>query len=116
MANGHLLAAPDRIVTDFESILKPHGISCELEYEKEYIHDRYVIDLTALKCEIGNTHVDVGIEKRRGRNVADIVLIPERRSMFRRDLDSEALAEQIVKILCEHGATDEPHARCEDLG
>jgi hypothetical protein len=115
MANGHLLAAPDRIVTDLVSILEPHGISCELEYEKECTHDPYVIDLTALRCASGNTHVDVGIEKRRGRNGADIVLIPERRSMFRRDLDSEALAEQIVKILCDHGATNEPHARCEDL-
>ena len=103
-------------MTDLVSILEPHGISCELvEYEKECTHDRYVIDLTALRCASRNTHVDVGIEKRRGRNGADIVLIPEVRSMFRRDLDSEALAEQIVKILCDHGATNEPHARCEDL-
>jgi len=115
MANGHLLAVPDRIVTNFESILKQHGIACELCYEKECDHDRYVIDLTALVCTNENTRIDVGIEKRRGRNGADIVLLPERRSFFRRDLDSEALAERVVEILCRNGASDQPHARCEDL-
>ena len=116
MENNHLLAAPDSVVTKLDCILKPYGISCELQYEKEFDHDRYVVDLTSLVCSTEATHVDVGIEKRRGRKGADIILVPERHSIFRRNLDSEALAERIATILCEHGASEEPDARCEDLG
>lgn len=115
MANGHLLAAPDRIATNLESILEQHGISCEREYVKECDHQRYIIDLTSLICRNGDTQIGMGIEKRRGHRGVDIVLIPETRSFFRRDVDSEALAEKIVRILCENGATDRPHARSEDL-
>lgn len=115
MANGHLLAAPDRVVAEIESTLRQNGISCDLEYEKECDHERYVIDLTSFVCSNETTKLGVGIEKRRGRRGANIILVPERHSVFRRDRDSEQLAEAIVKILCEHGATDEPHVRCEDL-
>ena len=115
MANGRLLAAPDRVVADIEAPLASEGISYELEYEKECDHGRYTIDLTAFVCSTELTQVSGGVEKRRGRNGADIVLIPETRSFFRRDQDSERLADKIVTILCSHGATDEPHARCEDL-
>lgn len=115
MANGYLLAAPDRIVSNLESILEQHGISCEREYVKECDHQRYVIELTSLICRNGKTQVGVGIEKRRGHRGVDIVLIPEACTFFRRDLDSESLAEQIAKILCENGASDRPHARSEDL-
>ena len=115
MANGHLLAAPDRIVTNLEPILKSHGISCEHEYVKECDHQTYIIDLTSLICRNGKTQIGMGIEKRRGNRGVDIVLIPESRTFFRRDLESEALAEKIVEILCENGATDRPHARSEDI-
>ena len=115
MANGHLLAAPDRIVMNLEPILVGHGISFEVEYMKESEHGRHVIDLTSAICRNGNTQVGMGIEKRRGRNGVDIVLAPECRSFFRRNLDSEKLAEKIAAILCQHGASEQPHARCEDL-
>lgn len=115
MVAGHLLAAPDRIVTSLESILEEHGIMCEVEYTKECDHSRHVIDLTSLICRHGKTRVGVGIEKRRGRNGVDIILAPECRSLFRRNLDSEKLAERIAEILCQHGASEEPHARCEDM-
>ncbi len=115
MTAGHLLAAPDRIVTNLAPILKEHGISCEVEYMKECDHARHVIDLTSLICSDEKTQIGVGIEKRRGRNGVDIVLAPECRSFFRRNLDSEKLAEKIAEILCQHGAVEQPHARCEDL-
>jgi len=115
MVAGHLLAAPDRIVTDLESILEEHGITCEVEYTKECNHSRHVIDLTSLICRHGETQVGVGIVKRRGRNGVDIVLAPECRSFFRRNLDSEKLAERIAEILCQHGADEAPHARCENI-
>jgi len=115
MVAGHLLAAPDRIVTNLESILEEHGITCEVEYTKECDHSRHVIDLTSLICRHGETQVGVGIEKRRGRNGVDIVLAPECRSFFRRNLDSEKLAERIAEILCQHGADEAPHARCENI-
>ena len=115
MANGHLLAAPDRLVTEIDCILKPHQISCELQYQKECDHGRRIVDLTVLVCASERTKVEVAIEKRRGRNGADVLVIPERRSIFRRDLESEALTERIATILCEHGASDAPDARCEDM-
>lgn len=115
MANSQLLAAPDRVVAELDFILKPHQISCELQYQKECDHGRRIVDLTVLVCENERTKVEVAIEKRRGRNGADVLVIPERRSIFRRDLASEALAEQIARILCEHGASDDPYARCEEL-
>ncbi len=37
MVAGHLLAAPDRIVTNLESILEEHGITCEVEYTRNAI-------------------------------------------------------------------------------
>ena len=82
---------------------------------KECDHRRYIVDLTSLICRDGKTQVGVGIEKRRGRRGVDILLEPEVRSFFRRDHDSEALAERIVKILCENGASDRPDARGENL-
>ena len=91
MANGHLIAAPDRIVTNLESILAQHGITCEHEYVKECNLGSGKVDLTSLIFS-------AGIEKRRGHRGVDIVLIPERRSIFRRDLESEALAEKIVAL------------------
>ena len=115
MAVGHLLAAPDRIVTNLEPILEEHGISCEVEYMKECDHVRHIIDLTSLICRNGKTQIGMGIEKRRGRNGVNIVLAPECRSFFRRNLDSEKLAEKIAEILCLHGASEQPHARCEEL-
>jgi hypothetical protein len=115
MANGQLLAAPEWGVSELDCILKPHQISCELQYQKECDHGRRIVDLTVLVCATDRTQVEVAIEKRRGRNGADVLVIPERRSIFRRDLESESLAERIVKILCEHGASDDPDARCDDL-
>ncbi|MFN7732751.1 MAG: hypothetical protein ACK5OB_12665 [Pirellula sp.] len=115
MAAGHLLAAPDRIVTNLSPILEEHEITCEVEYVKECDHDRYVIDLTSLICRSGKAQIGMGIEKRRGRKGAYIVLAPECRSFFRRDLESEKLAETIAEILCQHGASEQPDARCEEL-
>jgi hypothetical protein len=115
MTAGHLLAAPDRIVTNLSTILEEHEITCEVEYVKECDHDRYAIDLTALICKGGRTQIGMGIEKRRGQKGVDIVLAPECRSFFRRDLESEKLAEKIAEILCQHGASKQPHARCEDM-
>lgn len=115
MANGHLIAAPDRIVTNLASIFAQHGITCEHQYVKECNVGNDKVDLTSLIFRNAETKVGAGIEKRRGHRGVDIVLIPERRSIFRRDLESEALAEKIVAILCENGATDRPHARSEDL-
>ena len=64
------------------------------------------MDLTSLIFRNAETKVRGGIEKQRGHRGVDIVLTPERRSIFRRDVESEALAEKIVAILCENGATD----------
>ena len=115
MTAGHLLAAPDRIVTNLKPILEEHGISCEVEYMKECNYARHVIDLTSLVCRNEKTQVGMGIEKRRGHKGVDIVLAPDCRSFFRRNLDSEKLAEKIAEILCQNGASEQPHARCEDL-
>lgn len=115
MTAGHLLAAPDRIVTDLKPIFEEHGITCEVEYIKECNHDRYVIDLTSLICRNAKRQIGMGIEKRRGRKGVDIVLAPECRSFFRRNHESEKLAEKIAEILCQHGASEQPHARCENL-
>ena len=76
---------------------------------------RHVIDLTSLVCRNEKTQVGMGIEKRRGHKGVDIVLAPDCRSFFRRNLDSEKLAENIAEILCQNGASEQPHARCEDL-
>ena len=73
------------------------------------------IDLTSLVCRNEKTQVGMGIEKRRGHKGVDIVLAPDCRSFFRRNLDSEKLAEKIAEILCQNGASEQPHARCEDL-
>ena len=115
MTAGHLLAAPDRIVPNLGPILEENGISYEIEYVKECNHAMHVIDLTSAICRSGKTKVGMGIEKQRGGKGVDIVLAPECRSFFRRDLDSEKLAERIAAILCLHGANGQPHARCEDL-
>ena len=76
MTAGHLLAAPDRIVTNLVPILEEHAITCEVEYTKECDHDRYVIDLTSLMCKSGKAQIGMGIEKRRDRKGVDIVLAP----------------------------------------
>ena len=115
MAHGHLLAAPDRIVTNLESILEVHEIACEVESIKESAHARCVTDVTSLRCRNGKTQIGMGIIKRRGRNGVDIVLAPECRSFFRRNLDSEKLAKKIAEILCKSGASEHPNARCENL-
>ena len=115
MTAGHLLAAPDRVVTNLEHILEEHGISCEVEYMKECNYAMRVIDLTSLICRNGKTQIGMGIEKRRGGKGVDIVLAPQCRSFFRRDLDSEKLAEKIAEVLCQQGAREDPHVRCEDL-
>lgn len=115
MTAGHLLAAPDRIVTNLVPILEEHAITCEVEYTKECDHDRYVIDLTSLMCKSGKAQIGMGIEKRKDRKGVDIVLAPECRSFFRRNYESEVLAQRIAEILCQHGASEQPHARCEDL-
>lgn len=115
MVAGHLLAAPDRIPIELESLLGAQGITCEVEYTKECVHSRYIIDLTSLICRHEKTQVGLGVEKRRGRNGVDIIVSPECRSFFRRNLDSEKLAVRIVEILCQHGATKAPHARRDVL-
>ena len=115
MTAGYLLAAPDRIVPNLGPILEEQGISYEIEYMKECDHEMHVIDLTSVICRSGKTRVGMGIEKRRGGKGVDIVLAPECRSFFRRDFDSEKLAEKIAAILCRHGASNQPHARCEGL-
>lgn len=115
MTAGHLLAAPDRIVPKLEPILKEQGISYEVEYIKECDHGTRVIDLTSVICRSEKTKVGMGIEKLRGGKGVDITLAPECRSFFRRDFESEKLAEKIAAILCQHGANGQPHARCEDL-
>ena len=115
MTAGHLLAAPDRIVTNLKPILEEHGISYEVEYMKVCNYARHVIDLTSLVCRNDKTQVGMGTEKRRGHKGVDIVLAPDCRSFFRRNLDSEKLAENIAEILCQNGASEQPHARCEDL-
>ena len=115
MTAGHLLAAPDRIVPNLGSILEEHGILYEIEYTKECNHTTRVIDLTSAICRSGKTEVGMGIEKQRGGKGVDIVLAPQCRSFFRRDLDSEKLAEKIAEVLCQQGAREDPHARCDDL-
>lgn len=115
MANGHLLAAPDRIVTNLEHILEQHDFSCEHRYSKECNQYGYLVDLTVLTCKNDSSQIDIAIEKQRDRIGADIVLIPKGPSLFRRDLDSEALANRIAEILCLNGASEDPNARCEDL-
>ncbi len=115
MTVGHLLAAPDRIVPNLGAILEEHGILYEIEYNKECDHTTRVIDLTCAICRVGKTQVGMGIEKRRGGKGVDIVLAPGCRSFFRRDLDSEKLAERIAEVLCQHGAREDPCVNCEDL-
>ena len=115
MVVPHLLAAPDRIVSDLVPILKEHGITCEVEHTKKCDHSGHELELTSLFCVNGETQVYMGIEKRSGRNGVDIVLAPACRSFFHRHDDSEKLVERIAEILCRHGATEEPYARCEDL-
>lgn len=115
MTAGHLLAAPDRIVPNLGAILEEHGILYEIEYIKECDRTTRVIDLTCAICRSGKTQVGVGIEKRRGGKGVDIVLAPQCRSFFRRDRDSENLAEKIAVVLCQHGACEDPDVNCEDL-
>jgi hypothetical protein len=81
MTAGHLLAAPDRIVPNLGSILEEHGIQYEIKYTKECDRTTPVIDLTSAICRSKETKVGMGIEKRRGGKVVEIVLAPECRSM-----------------------------------
>lgn len=115
MTAGHLLAAPDRIVPYMGPILEKQGISYEIQYTKECDHAERVIDLTSVICRNAKTQVGLGIEKQRGGKGVDIVLMPGCRSFFRRDLDSEKLAERIAEVLCQHGAREDPHVNCEEL-
>ena len=115
MTAGYLLAAPDRIVPNLGLILEEHGISYEIEYMKECDHAMHVIDLASVICRSGKTKIGMGIEKQRGGKGVAIVLAPECRSFFRRDLDSEKLAERIAAILCKHGANGQPRARGDDM-
>ncbi|WP_396159771.1 hypothetical protein [Flavobacterium sp.] len=115
MTAGHLLAAPDRIVPHLGPILEEHGISYEIQYTKECDHAERIIDLTSVVCRNEKAQVGLGIEKQRGGKGVDIVLMPECRSFFRRNLDSEKLAEKIAVVLCQHGAREDPDVNCEDL-
>lgn len=115
MANGFLLAAPDRVANNLQSILQQHDISSEVVYAKDHTSRRHAFELTELICSNAATRVRLGIEKRKGRSGVDIVLQPETGRFFRKDVASELLARRIVEILCEYGATETPGARCEEL-
>ncbi len=115
MANGFLLAAPDRVANNLQSILQQHDIASEVVYVWEHTRGRYTFELTELICSNAVTQVSLGIEKRKGRAGVDIVLQPEIGRFFSREDASEALAHRILEILCENGATDNPDVCCEVL-
>ena len=116
MENSHLLAAPDSLAESIETILTANAVSFSRQPMTEHDHGRYVVELTEMVCANADAKVDLAIEKRRNRRGVDIMIIPDRRYVLWRDRKSELLAESLAQIFCQHGASDSPDVRCQDLG
>jgi hypothetical protein len=106
MASGYLLFASDSLIAELSPLLESHGILCNRTDEKTVTRGRRTLDLVTFECVLDSASVELGVEKRRGRDGADIVLIPRRRVVFLEHKPSECLAKRINAILCENGADD----------
>ena len=116
MGNIYLLATPDSLVDCIESVLASHEIQFVRNHDAAEKIGRHTVDLVEFTCRADRGTVELGIEKRRGRNGAYIILAPSLRLFFWRNHYSIALAERMAKFLCEQGADDSPETRCEDMG
>ncbi len=99
MAAGNLLGVSDSLVAELSPILESHGIFCRKTDEKTVTHGRKSVDLVSFECLVDSASVELGVEKRRGRDGVDIVLIPRRRFFFLKHDPSERLAERMFAIL-----------------
>ena len=108
MAFGYLLAAPVSLLVQISLLLQSHGISCTQTDETTVTHGRRTVDLITYECVDGSATVALGVEKRRGRDGADFVLIPNRRIFFLLQNAAEQLADRINSILLDNGADNKP--------
>lgn len=103
--NNHILDAPPRVFDDMADILDASDFSwvqtCNESTTKGVRrHDTAGYDVT-----LDSASVHLAIERRPGNPKAFVVIIPRRRSFWRRDGASEQLAERVTAaMLTEHGA------------
>ena len=97
--NNHILDAPPRLFDDMADILDASDFSWfqtsrESATKGVRRHDTAGYDVT-----LDRTTVHIAIERRLGNPKAFVVIIPRRRSFWRRDEPSEQLAERVAAML-----------------
>jgi hypothetical protein len=112
---NYMVAAADRLVAELDSLLTDARITFQREPDTTSTHDKHTFVITRYTCTQDRGEVDVGIEKRQGRNGVYIVLQPSRRTWLWKNPDSERLCDRIKNLLCENGASASPRAECEDM-
>ncbi len=112
---NYMVAAADRLVAELESLLTDARIPFQREPDTTSTHEEHTFVISSYTCTQDCGEVDVGIEKRQGRNGVYIVLQPSRRTWFRKNPDSEKLCDRLKNLLCDNGASASPKAECEDM-
>ncbi len=106
MQNALIFDAPPVLYDEIADILD----AADYTYSRTICESRTTgvrrLDIAGYDISHGNTTVHVGIEHRLGNHKLTLMIIPNRRSFWRRDRPSEQLAERIASVLKEYGAQD----------
>ena len=102
--DNNILDAPPRLFDEMADILDASDFSWfqtsrESAAKGVRRHDTAGFDVT-----YDRTTVHIAIERRLGNPKAFVVIIPRRRSFWRRDESSEQLTERVAAVLITHGA------------
>jgi hypothetical protein len=104
MANALTLEAPPTMFDDLAEILKHSDCSFSLQFSDSVVRGVRRVDSACYDVSLGPASVQLEIERRMGNPTMFISVIPIRKSIWRRDLPSDRLAQQIVELLVAHGA------------
>lgn len=106
MVNTHCLNAPPSLFDEFDDIFAASDL-CVIERHRESrVKGVRRLDTAEFDVADGSCRVDVWLERRIGNNRMFVMVVPRRKSFWRRDHDSELLARRVVDLLVQYSVLD----------
>jgi len=104
MANMLIVDAPPTMFDDFESIIEGSAFCWKKMSSDSEVRGIRRKDTATYDIKHDGTRVRLAMERRLGNPTMYIALMPNRHSLWRADVPSEQLAEQVVEFLVAKGA------------
>ncbi|WP_372722058.1 hypothetical protein [Novipirellula sp.] len=107
MVNAHCLEAPSTLFDDVGNVLAASDFCAVEKHRESNVNGVRRFDTAEFDVVDERSHVDLWLERRLGNKTMFIMVVPDRKTLWRRDHESEQLAERVVNLLVQHGASSD---------